>query len=137
MSDRAAAIDLVTRYYAAFNAGDRHGMLALMTEDVRHDVNQGRSEAGIPAFRAFLAHMDHCYREQVLDLVVMANDDGTRAAAEFIINGTYLADDEGLPKAAGQRYRLPVGAFLAIRDGRIQRVTNYYNLADWIAQVGG
>ena len=25
---------------------------------------------------------------------------------------------------------------LGIRDGRIARVSNYYNLEDWIAQVG-
>ncbi len=27
------------------------------------------------------------------------------------------------------------GAFFDIRDGKIARVTNYYNLQDWIAQV--
>ena len=26
---------------------------------------------------------------------------------------------------------------LAIRDGKIARVTTYYNLTDWIAQVAG
>ena len=26
---------------------------------------------------------------------------------------------------------------VAIRDGRIARVTTYYNLTDWIAQVAG
>ena len=32
-------------------------------------------------------------------------------------------------------YVLPGGAFFAIRDGLIARVTNYYNLEDWLAQV--
>ena len=32
---------------------------------------------------------------------------------------------------------LPGGAFFDVRDGKIARVTNYYNLDDWIAQVGG
>jgi hypothetical protein len=32
---------------------------------------------------------------------------------------------------------LPAGAFFAIRDGKISRVTTYYNLTDWIAQVTG
>ena len=40
-----------------------------------------------------------------------------------------------MPEAIGQRYVLPGGAFFALRDGRIARVTNYYNLQDWIAQV--
>ena len=49
----------------------------------------------------------------------------------------YRVTDEGLPEAKGQRYVLPGGAFFDIRDGKIARVTNYYNLGDWIAQVEG
>jgi hypothetical protein len=30
---------------------------------------------------------------------------------------------------------LPAGTFFSIRDGKISRVTTYYNLTDWIAQV--
>ena len=43
----------------------------------------------------------------------------------------------GLPSASGQAYRLRVGAFFEVADGRILRVSNHYNLADWIAQVEG
>jgi steroid delta-isomerase-like uncharacterized protein len=68
-------------------------------------------------------------------MVVMASDDGKRAAAEFTVLGEYLETDEGLPPARGQTYRLPAGAFFEVRDGRVARVTNYYNLQDWIAQV--
>jgi steroid delta-isomerase-like uncharacterized protein len=77
------------------------------------------------------------YREQVEDLVVMTGAEDARAAAEFIIAGEYLATDPGLPEARGQRYRLPVGAFFALREGRIARVTNFYNLRGWVAQVQG
>lgn len=134
-SDRA--IETVLRYYAAFNRGDAEGMLELLTEDVAHDANQGNRSVGIEAFRAFLARMNRCYREQLRDIVVTATQDGCRAAAEYVVQGEYLADDEGLPQARGQRYELAGGAFFEFRDGRIARVTNYYNLADWIAQVGG
>ncbi|MBZ0222866.1 MAG: isopropylmalate/homocitrate/citramalate synthase, partial [Dokdonella sp.] len=30
----------------------------------------------------------------------------------------------------------PGGAFFEIHDGRITRVSNYYNLQDWLRQVG-
>ena len=53
-----------------------------------------------------------------------------------MLHGENLADDAGLPPARGQKYVLPGGAFFEVRDGRIQRVSNYYNLQDWIAQVG-
>lgn len=132
--DRSTA--LVLAYYAAFNRGDRDAMLALLSDDVAHDLNQGAREIGRDAFAAFMARMDRSYREQLRDIVVMASPDGSRAAAEYVVHGEYLADDEGLPPANGQTYVLPGGAFFEIRDGRIARVTNYYNLQDWIAQVG-
>jgi len=133
--DRKETIALVARYYAAFNAGDGEGMLACLSEDVAHDINQGERQHGKAAFRAFIAHMDRCYRERLEDIVLMASDDGARAAAEFIVHGEYLASDEGLPEARGQRYVLPAGAFFDVADGRIARVSVYYNLADWIRQV--
>lgn len=129
------AVLLIRAYLDAFNRGDRPGMLALLTEDVAHDVNQGGREVGRDAFAAFMARMDRCYRERLADIVVMAAPGGARAAAEFVVEGEYLATDEGLPEARGQRYRLPAGAFYAIRDGHIARVTMFYNLTDWIAQV--
>jgi steroid delta-isomerase-like uncharacterized protein len=129
--------DVIGAYYDAFNRGDREGMLALLTEDVAHDINQGGCQTGKDAFRRFLAHMDRCYREQLSDIVVMVSADGSRAAAEFVVSGTYLATDEGLPPARGQTYRLPAGTFFALRDGRIARVTTCYNLKDWVAQVEG
>lgn len=132
---REQTLALVKRYYAAFNAGDMEAFLALLTEDVAHDINQGRREVGREAFAMFMHHMNRCYREQLVDMVVMASDDGTRAAAEFTVLGEYLVTDEGLPPARGQTYRLPAGAFFDIRDGKVARVTNYYNLQDWIAQV--
>jgi steroid delta-isomerase-like uncharacterized protein len=135
-SPRAQTLALIQEYYRTFNAGDRPAMLALLDEEVAHDINQGRTETGREAFRAFLERMDRCYGEQVTELVVMADDEGTRAAAEFFILGKYLQADEGLPPAAGQTYRLRVGAFFELKAGRILRVTNYYNLEDWLRQVG-
>ncbi len=134
---RNKTIDLVTRYYRAFNTGDVEGMLDCLGDRVVHDVNQGGRRTGKEHFRAFLAHMNRCYSEEAVDLVVMATEDGSRAAAEFTILGAYKATDEGLPEARGQTYELAVGAFFAIENGRIARVTNYYNLQDWIAQVSG
>ncbi|NCT66301.1 MAG: isopropylmalate/homocitrate/citramalate synthase [Rhodanobacteraceae bacterium] len=128
---------LIANYYAAFNRGDWNAMLGCLADDVVHDLNQGPREHGREAFRAFLARMDASYSEQLRDIAVMASADGTRAAAEYIVHGTYKASDEGLPPARGQTYALPGGAFFEVRDGRIARVTNYYNLQDWIAQVGG
>jgi steroid delta-isomerase-like uncharacterized protein len=132
---RAAAEALVRAYYAAFNAGDRAAMCALLHGDVAHDVNQGGRRIGLAAFKAFMAQMDAAYEERLDDLVVMADATGRRAAAEFVVVGRYLRTEPGLPEARCQPYRLPAGAFLAIEGGRITRVTTHYNLPAWIAQV--
>ena len=72
---------LIVAYYAAFNAEDPAGMLACVSDDIEHRVNEGAVRHGRAAF------------------------------AEFC------------------------GAFFDIRDGKIARITTFYNLADWIAQV--
>ena len=134
MSD---TVTLIQHYYAAFNAGDMTTFFWLLTDDVVHDINQGARETGKPAFERFMTRMNAHYREQLHDLVVMVSADGTRAAAEFVVHGEYVSTDEGLPEARGQRYVLPAGAFFEVRGGKVARVSNYYNLQDWIAQVGG
>jgi steroid delta-isomerase-like uncharacterized protein len=132
-----ATLALLTRYYAAFNAGDWQGMLDCLADDVAHDINQGERQTGKDVFAAFLGHMERCYKERLEDIVLMVNADGSRAAAEFVVHGAYLATDEGLPEANGQTYVLPAGAFIGIENGKIARLTMYYNLADWTAQVVG
>lgn len=134
MSDTAK---LIEDYYAAFNAGDREAMLALLDEDVWHDLNEGPRERGRDTFKTFMQRMDRSYSERLEKIRILASEDGTHAAAEYVVHGTYLADDEGLPPANGQTYVLPGGAFFDVQDGLITRVTNYYNLEDWLKQVTG
>lgn len=128
-------MQVIATYFDAFNAGDIDGMLACLSDDVAHHVNEGQVRQGKAAFAAFCAHMSACYAETLTDMVILTHPDGTRAAAEYIVNGTYLATDDGLPEARGQTYRLPAGSFFDVAQGRITRVTTYYNLADWMRQV--
>ena len=125
----------VSAYFDAFNRGDWPAMLDLLDDGIEHHVNEGGIRSGKAAFADFLAHMDRCYSERLTDIVVFG--DGDRAAAEFVVNGTYKATDEGLPEAAGQTYKLPAGSFFTLSGGKITRVTTYYNLADWTRQVVG
>jgi steroid delta-isomerase-like uncharacterized protein len=132
---RDATLALIGRYYAAFNAGDTAGMLDCLTDDIEHRVNEGAHRIGRARFAEFCAHMAASYREELRELVLFASDDGARAAAEFVVHGTYLQTDPGLPEARSQTYVLPAGAFFDVRGGRIARITTFYNLRDWLAQV--
>lgn len=131
------ASETIHAYYHAFNQQRPVAMLDLLTNDVVHDANEGASENGKGAFASFLGRMAAHYKETVEDLEVMVNGSGSRAAAEFFIRGTYLKTDGDLPEAKGQQYHLRVGAFFELRDGKISRVTNYYNLQAWIGMVAG
>jgi steroid delta-isomerase-like uncharacterized protein len=132
---RAETLALVRRYYDAFNAGDAAAMLDCLTDDIEHRVNEGAHRIGKAKFAEFCSHMGVSYQENLKNIVIFATDDGTRAAAEFVVHGTYLQTDPGLPEAKGQTYILPAGGFFDVRDGKISRITTFYNLNDWIAQV--
>ncbi len=127
--------DLIQRYFDAFNAGDTEGMLACLSEDVAHHVNEGDIRRGRDKFAAFCAHMSRCYKEELTDMVIFVSEDASRAAAEYTVNGTYLETDGDLPAAHGQRYTLPAGSFFDMQDGKITRVTTYYSLSGWTRQV--
>jgi steroid delta-isomerase-like uncharacterized protein len=126
---------LIRAYFDAFNRHDAEALLATLSEDVVHDINEGKREVGKAAFRAFKAHMDECYREQITELCIMAN--GARGAAEFLCSGEYLKTDGSLPEANGQRYAIPAAAFFEAKDGKIARVTSYYSLNGWTEAISG
>ncbi|APX21631.1 MULTISPECIES: ketosteroid isomerase-related protein [Salipiger] len=130
-----SATDVIKRYFDAFNANDTEAMLACLDADVAHHVNEGQVRIGKVRFAEFCAHMSHCYDETLTEMVLFEAEGGTRAAAEYLVNGVYLNSDAGLPEARGQGYRLPAGSFFSLKDGRITRIVTYYNLADWIRQV--
>ncbi len=127
--------ELIARYYTAFNRADWDGMLSLLTEDVAHDVNQGERQIGRDNFRLFLQKMARCYLEVLTDVRILVGANANHASAEYVVCGQYLSSDDGLPAALGQRYRLPGGAFFDVSDGQITRVSNYYNLQDWLKQI--
>jgi steroid delta-isomerase-like uncharacterized protein len=126
---------LIRSYYERFNQKDWQGMLGMLSEDVAHDSNQGGRSHGRDAFQRFLADMDKHYDERLVDIVVMVDPSGKRAAAELVCNGVYKTSAPGLPPARMQKYSLPVGAFFDVQSGKIARVTTYYNLKEWIRQV--
>ena len=128
-------MNVIDTYFSAFNNGDVQGMLDCLSDDVPHHVNEGQVRIGKAKFASFCEHMNACYNENLTDIVVFTNENKTRGAAEFTVNGTYLETDGDLPVANGQRYCLPAGSFFSLDEGKITRVVTYYNLSDWIAQV--
>ena len=127
--------DLIARYFEVFNKGDAAAMLALVDDNIEHDINQGKTQKGKAVFEKFLHHMNECYKEELKDLTIMVSDDGKHASAEFMVHGTYLKTDGTLPPAHGQKYQIRAGSFFEVKNNKILRVTTYYNLPLWIELV--
>ena len=129
------SLEIVQNYYAAFNSKNWAGMLALVASDIRHEPNQGEVRVGLEKFTEFLGMMDSSYEETLTDMVFFTEPSGQRVAVEFTVNGIYKQGDAGLPEAHGQTYVLPAAAFVEVSDGKIARVTTFYNLPLWISLV--
>ncbi len=126
---------LIKDYYQAFNDKNFKLMLSFLSEDIIHDTNQGERSIGKKEFTKFMEEMNLFYDEYLDQIIVMTNPEGKRASAEFVCHGIYKNTCLGLPEAKGQKYNLPVGCFFDIYENKISRVTNYYNMNDWLKQV--
>ena len=129
------SLQTVKQYYEYFNQKNWQGMLSLLHPEVRHESNQGDVRIGIDKFADFLKKMDECYEENLTDMVFFTESSNQRIATEFTVNGIYKKADDDLPPAHNQSYVLPAAAFLELKEGKISRVTTYYNLTLWLELV--
>lgn len=132
---QATTLDIIKRYYDSYNKRDMTAFLNLLDENVIHDINQGGKEIGKKAFATYMKDAIQSSNEVVKNLVIMMTEDGARAAAEFMVEGNYVATYADFPKATGQHYKLDCGAFFEVKNGKITRVTVYYNFNDWLKQI--
>lgn len=130
-----SALAIVKQYYTYFNQKNWNGMLSLLDSEIRHEANQGEVRIGIEKFTEFLQKMDESYEETLTDMVFFTESNDARVAVEFVVNGIYKKGEEGLPEAHNQPYVLPAAAFVGVKNGKITRVTTYYNLPLWIELV--
>ena len=129
------SLQTVQQYYEYFNQKNWQGMLSLLHPEVRHESNQGDVRIGVDKFTDFLKKMDECYEENLTDMVFFTESSNQRIATEFTVNGIYKKADDDLPPAHNQSYVLPAAAFLELKEGKISRVTTYYNLTLWLELV--
>jgi len=113
----ADAIALVGRYLDSVNRRDAVAALGCLSEDIAHDLPDGTREIGADALRATLAQRASQTDAQMADIVVMASLDGAHAAAEYTLRQEH--------EASGRRAALRAGAFFAIDDGRISRISEH------------
>ena len=126
------SLEVVKKYYEAFNRKDINAILALCTDDVINDPNQGDPQVGKEKLKAFLetawAHFD----EQVFDLELLSNADQSKIASEYLVKGKYYHTKPGLFPATNQHYEIICHTFFYIKHGKIARMTRHYNAKTWL-----
>ena len=126
---------LVLDWTDAFNRHDPDAYASFMAEDcVFTNVGTGERVVGRAAQRADLAKLLAAWsdlRGETVNLLVA----GDSYAKEWVMTGVHTGDMPGLP-ATGRNFRIVGAGVGQVRDGKIASATEYWNLADFLSQVG-
>ncbi|HWB05337.1 MAG TPA: ester cyclase [Verrucomicrobiales bacterium] len=131
---------LLDEMYAAWSLHDPERVDAIFTDDAVHeDVASGhisRGKAGIKQLLrgAFAFAPDFRSTRQSLAIA------GDVATTEWVIEGTQTgpaATPWGEMAPSGRNFHLRGASIIIFREGRIARVTDYYDMATFLKQLGG
>ena len=125
-------------YLAAWNAHDGAAVTAFMTDDVFYtDLALGVGMEGRETVAAFVEGLAETFSSDYRFEAVSVQGDGDAYALEWVMSGTNdRADPErGLP-ATGRRFHAPGVSVGTLRDGRIHRNRDYWDLAGYLVEVG-
>ena len=127
---------IVDELYAAWSLHQPERIDAIFTDDgVYEDVAGGRIQQGKEEIKQLLRSAYAWapdFRVTMKSLIV--SDDC--AATEWISEGIQTGPIGDLP-ASGNSFRLRGASILVFRDGKIAKVTDYYDMAGFLRQLGG
>src|ERR671919_155428 len=126
---------LVSQLYAAWSLHEPAIIDRIFTEDaVYSDVAGGKNQRGKEQIKQLL-HAAFAwapdFRVTMISLTVGEN----AAATEWISEGIQTGPIGELP-ASGNSFRLRGASILTFRDGKIAKVTDYYDMATFLRQLG-
>jgi steroid delta-isomerase-like uncharacterized protein len=132
-------IAVVRSLFERFNEGDLDGAAALVTDDFELlDVADGRTFNGRVGLREWLGMFRTALPDARAEIVnVLA--EGGRVASQHIGRGTHdgpFVSPAGTIPPTGRPVELLIGEFYELRDGRIARMTAYYDTAAMMRQLG-
>jgi steroid delta-isomerase-like uncharacterized protein len=110
-------------------------VLPLYTDDcVYEDVTLGVVNHGKDELRAFGGLFLSGFPDVAFELTSQVAA-GERAAGEWIMTGTHTGNLPGLP-ATGRSISIRGASILELRDGKIRRCSDYWDMATLLRQVG-
>jgi steroid delta-isomerase-like uncharacterized protein len=127
---------LVLGWTDALNRGDADAAAAYVTEDcVFTNIGTGQRLVGRDAAREDFVALIAMYSEMRIEKTTFLSTADGHYATEWIMTGVHTGDVPGLP-ATGKPFRISGAGFGEIRDGKLARVTEYWNMAEFLIQVG-
>lgn len=122
-------------YYEAYNNRSIDGQVSLMTDGFVYVGNSGKIREGKEAYRKYTEGLFAEVNEKVVDIKYFFDPQQFVVVAQSFAEGAYVTTSPGLPKARGQKYRIPVVEIFEMKDGQIVRLTTVYNEDLWTQQI--
>jgi steroid delta-isomerase-like uncharacterized protein len=126
---------LVNELYAAWSLHQPERIDAIFTDDAMYeDVAGGQAVRGTEAIKQILRAAYGWAPDFRVTMKSLALGDGS-AATEWVSEGIQTGPVGDLP-ASGNSFLLRGASILTFRDGRIAKVTDYYDMAGFLRQLG-
>jgi steroid delta-isomerase-like uncharacterized protein len=120
---------------AAWSSHDIEKLLSLCTDDcVYEDVTMGAVNRGKAAVRQFADVVFAAFPDFKIELTsgFLAGD---WAGAEWTMSGTHKGDLPAMP-ASGKGFSLRGSTIYELRDGKIKRNSDYWDMVTFLKQIG-
>ena len=120
---------------AAWTAHDIDRVLSLCTDDcVYEDVTMAAVNRGKQELKAFADAVLGAFPDFKMNLT-SGFIAGNWAAAEWTMSGTHRGDLPGMP-ATGKTFSLRGASICELRDGKISRNSDYWDMVTFLKQIG-
>jgi steroid delta-isomerase-like uncharacterized protein len=117
------------------NRHDPDGAAAFVAEDCAFiNVGSGQRFVGRPAVREDFGALFAMWSEIHIE-VTHYFDDGANWTGEWTMSGVHTGDVPGLP-ATGCAFRITGVGVGRVRGGELVRISQYWNMAEFLTQVG-
>jgi steroid delta-isomerase-like uncharacterized protein len=126
---------IATEFFDAFGRRDADALMEMVSPDIVEDLPGVGVISGLEQERAFLTGLFASFPDLATE-VTRITIDGRVAAIEWRRTGTFSgAPWQGLP-ATGRAFESVDAAFVEIDDGRVSKVTVYYESAQLAHALG-
>jgi len=124
-------------YYAAWNSHDWNKLAAFFTDDcVYEDVPFGRICHGKQELKAFCDELQLFRVDGPRFELKSAFVSGDWMVGEWVMSDTYPGGVPGWETAVGKKYSIRGASVSELRNGKISRNTDYWNMVAFLQQVG-